>query len=150
MSSITWELRSFDSLSGLVVYRILQLRSEVFVVEQDCVYQDMDGKDEDCLHLIGWWEDRVPVAYARLLAPGQSYDGYSSIGRIITSERVRGTGAGRELVRRSIDHCRQLFPGPIKISAQCYLDRFYRSFGFEHTGKEYLEDGIPHQEMVLV
>ena len=149
MPSITWELRSFDSLSGLEVYRILQLRSEVFVVEQDCVYQDMDGRDEDCLHLIGWWPDCTPVAYARLLAPGQSYEKYSSIGRILSSEKVRGTGAGRELVRRSIDHCHRLYPGPIKISAQCYLDRFYCSFGFEHTGKEYLEDGIPHQEMVL-
>ena len=128
----------------------MALRQEVFVVEQNCPYLDADGKDPDSWHLMGRDASGKLVCYTRLLPEGLSYPGYVSIGRVVSSPAARGTGAGKTLMRRSIDLCRQLFGNqPIKIGAQSYLLQFYEGFGFCSTGEEYLEDGIPHTKMIL-
>lgn len=128
----------------------MALRQEVFVVEQNCPYLDADGKDPDSWHLMGRDASGKLVCYTRLLPEGLSYPEYISIGRVVSSPAARGTGAGKTLMRRSIDLCRQLFGNqPIKIGAQSYLLQFYEGFGFRSTGEEYLEDGIPHTKMIL-
>lgn len=128
----------------------MALRQEVFVVEQNCPYLDADGKDLLSWHLMGRDKQGKILCYTRLLPDGVSYSGYTSIGRVVSSPSVRGTGAGRVLMHRSIELCRHLFgPLPIKIGAQTYLLRFYESFGFQSTGEEYLEDGIPHTKMIF-
>lgn len=140
---------SFQELTLDELYAILQLRAEVFVVEQDCVYQDLDGKDQQGHHLLGFDDDGDLVAYTRLLGKGISYPEYPSIGRVITSIKVRRNGAGKILMEKSIAESERLFgESPIKISAQVYLDRFYRNLGFVPMGEEYLEDGIPHISMI--
>ena len=145
---IHWTLLAFDELTPRELYRILQLRNEVFVVEQQCLFQDADDKDPFAYHLMGWKEGNL-VAYSRLLAPGISYT-EMSIGRVVTAPGVRRTGIGRDLMARSIESGRHLFgPGPIRIGAQCYLIDFYSSLGFRTEGTPYLEDGIEHIEMVL-
>ncbi|MEZ4920883.1 MAG: GNAT family N-acetyltransferase [Saprospiraceae bacterium] len=138
----------FSSLTNTELYEILALRQEVFVVEQNCPYQDADGKDQDSWHLMAYSEDDVLVAYTRLLPPGLDYADYSAIGRVITRSTVRGTGAGKSLMKKSMELCRFLFgPKPIKIGAQTYLLAFYTALGFNSTGEEYLEDDIPHTKM---
>ena len=128
----------------------MALRQEVFVVEQNCPYLDADGKDLHSWHLMGRDVQGKLICYTRLLPEGLSYDGYVSIGRVVSSPAARGTGAGKILIRRSIDMCRHLFGNqPIKIGAQTYLLKFYARFGFQSTGEEYLEDGIPHTKMTL-
>ncbi len=140
----------FQDLSPQELYEIMALRQEVFVVEQNCPYLDADGKDPEAWHLLGRDADGKLVVYTRLLPIGVSYSSYCSIGRVVSAPAIRGTGAGRELMRRSIDMCRHLFGDvPIKIGAQTYLVHFYESFGFRSTGEEYLEDGIPHTKMVM-
>lgn len=140
----------FQQLTTRELYDIMVLRQEVFVVEQNCPYLDADGKDLDSWHVLVRNDNGQLVAYTRLLPEGLSYAGYSSIGRVVTDPAVRGGGAGRELMQRSIALCRHLFgPLPIKIGAQTYLLRFYESLGFVSTGEDYLEDGIPHTKMVL-
>jgi ElaA protein len=139
--------KPFAELSPYELYAIVRLRNEVFVVEQNCVFQDADNKDQDSLHLMIWHKEQL-VAYARLLAPGLSFE-EMSIGRIISSPAYRGTGAGKLLVSKSIDACYELFgQGPIHIGAQLYLEKFYGSFGFVPVGDVYLEDGIKHIEMI--
>jgi ElaA protein len=139
----------FDQLLPAELYEILALRQEVFVVEQNCPYLDCDGKDQQSWHLMGRNEAKQLTCYTRLLPPGLSYPGYASIGRVVTSPLARGTGAGKILMERSIEFCNHLFgPGPIKISAQSYLLKFYEGLGFTSTGEEYLEDGIPHTKMI--
>jgi ElaA protein len=138
----------FDKLSPKELYAALQLRNEVFVVEQNCVYQDADNKDPFCFHLFIWKQEKL-IAYSRLLPPGLAYT-EMSIGRVVSSPAYRRSGAGRLLIRESIKACHQLFgPGPIHIGAQLYLQKFYESFGFEQTSDVYLEDDIQHIEMVL-
>lgn len=145
---LAWVLKRFEELSTAELYAIMQLRNEVFVVEQNCVYQDADGKDCGCWHLAGW--DGVNlVAYTRIIPPGIAFT-EASIGRVVTSPRYRRTGAGRELMEKSIDRTFSQFNcTEIKIGAQLYLTRFYQSLGFRQTSPEYLEDGIPHIEMIL-
>lgn len=145
----TFTCKKFDELSLHELYGILALRQEVFVVEQDCPYLDADGKDQHSWHLMGVDEKGKLVAYTRLLPKGISYEKYPSIGRVVTSPSARGGGIGRELMERSLWWMEQLFPQEaIKISAQCYLEKFYKSLGFEIVGAEYLEDGIPHYPML--
>lgn len=145
--TLKWQLCFFESLTPAELYAILRLRSEVFVVEQNCVFLDMDNKDQFCYHLMGWDEDRL-VASTRLIAPGKVYP-QMSIGRVVTSPAYRNTGAGRKLMIQSIERCYELFgKGPIKIGAQFYLKKFYASLGFVQTGNIYLEDDIEHIEMI--
>jgi ElaA protein len=140
----------FDALSPHALYEIFALRQAVFVVEQNCPYQDCDGKDLKSWHLMGRDESGTLACYTRLLPVGLAYENYASIGRVASAPAARGTGAGKLLMAESIRMCRQLFGQvPIKIGAQTYLLRFYEGFGFRSTGEEYLEDGIPHTKMVL-
>ena len=127
-----------------------QLRQQVFGLEQNCVYQDIDGCDEASHHLAAWSAtQRMPLAYARLVSPGVKY-AEPSIGRVVTTAVARGTGLGRELMRRAIAWSGELFPGQgVRISAQSRLEAFYGGMGFVNVGERYLEDGIPHTEMLL-
>lgn len=144
---ISWIVKPFSALTPDELYNILRLRSEVFVVEQDCVFQDMDNKDQQSWHLMGW-EDDVLVAYTRLVPPGVSYP-QPSIGRVITSKLVRKNGTGKLLMQKSIEELVHLFgESPIRIGAQLYLKKFYSSFGFEQSSDVYDEDGIDHIEMI--
>ena len=139
----------FDKLTLQELYDSMVLRQEVFVVEQDCPYLDADGKDDVSHHLLGYGSNGKLIAYARLLPPGISYPEHASIGRVITSWSERRTGAGKQLMQQRIDWCNKLFgPVSLKISAQVYLLGFYKSFGFQPVGEEYLEDDIPHIAMV--
>lgn len=143
-----WQLISFQNLSTEQLYKILTLRAEVFVVEQNCAYQDADGKDLLAHHLCCFKNNEL-VAYARLLPPGVSYQ-ESSIGRVLSKFTDRRTGIGRELMKNAISNCIKLYPGvPIRIGAQLYLKKFYESFDFQQVTETYLEDGIPHIEMIL-
>ena len=146
---IRWACLYFNELSLEQLYAMGRLRQEVFVVEQDCPYIDFDNKDQECWHVMCWKDDEM-VGYTRIVPVGVSYPNDISIGRVITSQLVRRSGLGKELMERSIDYCYELFDKPdIRISAQDYLLHFYASFGFEDTGIKYLEDGIPHSEMFM-
>ncbi len=146
MLTLRWKYQSFEELTTLQLYTILQLRIEVFSVEQNCVYQDADNKDVKSFHLSAW-DNNVLVAYCRILPPGVSYKD-ASIGRVVTGLPYRKTGAGRELMQRAITAALQQFNcSEITISAQLYLKSFYESLGFKPLGETYLEDGIPHIEM---
>lgn len=137
----------FAKLTPFQLYDLLRLRSEVFVVEQQCIFLDMDNKDQDCHHLLLYKNNQL-AAGARLLPPGLYYT-QMSIGRIITSPAARGTGLGKELVLAAIAACYELFgTGPIKIGAQLYAKGFYELFGFEQAGEVYDEDGIDHIHMI--
>ncbi len=150
MSGLKYITRTFDELSNEELYRVLQLRQEVFVVEQDCPYLDADGVDLQSYHVLGLNEEGRICAYTRIVPKGLSYDSYVSIGRVVNGPEVRGTGEGKKLMAYSIDTCKELYPkASIKISAQNYLLSFYESFGFDVHGDSYLEDGIPHTAMVL-
>ncbi len=139
---------TFNELTLQQLYDIMVLRQEVFVVEQNCPYLDADSNDQKAWHVMGYQNDKL-VAYTRLLPKGISYKKYPAIGRVITAQSVRRTGEGKRLMEKSIDWSYKLFgQTPIKISAQCYLIRFYQSFGFEPVGEEYLEDDIPHIAMI--
>ena len=143
---MNWNVKKFDALTPDELYAILQLRSEVFGVEQNCVYQDMDNKDQVCFHLMCWQDNRL-VAYTRLVPPGVSY-AEPSIGRVVTSGDVRRTGLGKTLVEKSIAEILKTYgQTSIKIGAQLYLKKFYESFDFEQSGDIYDEDGIPHIHM---
>ena len=144
---MNWTLKTFDELSNKELYAILRLRSEVFVVEQNCVFQDMNMIDQQCFHLMGYKEDML-VAYTRLVPAGVSYD-IPSIGRVVTSPAARGSGIGKQLMEKSIEEAIRLFgKKPIKIGAQVYLKKFYNQLGFEQVSDIYLEDGIEHIHMI--
>lgn len=148
---LRYTCKRFQHLSLAELYALMALRQEVFIVEQDCPYLDADGKDQKGWHLMGWNQSGELLAYARLLPPGISYPQYASIGRVITSEKIRRTGEGIRLMEHSMHWCAHLFSEtPLKISAQCYLQRFYESFGFQAVGEPYLEDDIPHIAMVHI
>ncbi len=145
---LKWRFKIFDELTAAELYAIMQLRNEVFVVEQNCVYQDADNKDQQSWHLTCWDEDKL-VAYTRIIPPGISYT-MASIGRVVTSPKYRNTGAGKKLMEESINKTFSQFNcTEIKIGAQVYLTKFYQSLGFVQSSEEYLEDGIPHIEMIL-
>lgn len=146
---LQWTCKRFEELAPQELYAALRLRSEVFVVEQNCVFLDMDDKDQGSWHLMGTNEAGELVAYTRLVPPGHIYD-IASIGRVVTSPAARRTGAGRHLMQQSIERVYELFgKGAIKIGAQYYLKNFYASFGFEQISEIYLEDGIEHIYMLL-
>lgn len=146
---IDWSFKTFDELSAKEVYELLLLRSRVFVVEQQCIFLDMDRLDHKAHHLMGYLDDTL-VAYTRILPMGVAYADHPSIGRVVTAPEVRGRAVGRELMMGSIARLRALYGNvAIKIGAQLYLKGFYNSLGFEQSGDMYLEDGIPHIPMVL-
>lgn len=141
------EIKTFEELTKTQLYDLLQLRNEVFVVEQDCVYQDVDGKDERALHILGMEEGKL-VAYARCFERGDYFD-EASIGRVLVRENYRKLGYGHEITKASIKAIKTKYKADkIKISAQTYLVIFYESHGFKTVGDRYLEDGIPHIAMV--
>lgn len=140
-------IKSFNELSVEELYNILQLRSETFVVEQNCVYQDMDDKDQKALHVLGKKNNKI-IAYTRIFKPGDYFD-ISSIGRVIVAKSERQYGYGYDIMNASINAIKQNFnESKIKLSAQCYLKKFYNNLGFIEVGEEYLEDDIPHICMI--
>lgn len=140
---LNFKLKKYSQLTIQELYDILQLRSEVFVVEQDCVYQDIDGKDEKALHLFAY-KNAVMVAYARLFGPGD-YFKEASIGRVIIKESERKFGYGHQLMKAANDAVEVHFnTSKIHLSAQQYLVNFYNTHGYKEVGEGYLEDGIPH------
>ncbi len=144
---LTVSVKTFKELSIDELYNVLQLRSEVFVVEQNCVYQDLDGKDRKALHVIGTKEGKV-VAYTRLFNAGDYFD-QASLGRVVVSKDTRAFGYGHIIIKASIAAIYKHYNTKnIKISAQTYLKKFYESHGFSQIGDEYLEDEIPHIAMV--
>ena len=144
---ITWQLKEFKNLTPLEVYEILQLRSEVFVVEQNCVFLDADNKDQDSYHLQGRVDEKL-VAYVRILPPGLAYE-EPSIGRVVSSPTYRNRGAGIELMKKAIEETTILFGiQPIMIGAQLYLKRFYENLGFIKCSDIYMEDDIQHIKMI--
>lgn len=141
------EIKAFNELSLQELYAVLKLRSEVFVVEQDCVYQDMDGKDQIALHILGFKNKRL-VAYTRIFKP-KDYFKEASIGRVVVSANERKFGYGYNIMHASINAIKiQFKTSEIRISAQCYLGRFYNNLNFTAVGEAYLEDGIPHIAMI--
>lgn len=141
------KVKSFSKISTQELYEILQLRSEVFVVEQDCVYQDIDNKDQKALHVIGFKNNKV-IAYTRIFKPGDYFKN-ASIGRVVVAKNERKYGYGHVILKNSIEVIKNNFnETSIKISAQKYLKEFYESLEFIQVGKEYLEDGIPHIGMI--
>lgn len=140
-------VKTFNDLTVDELHDLLQLRSEVFVVEQDCVYQDIDGKDRKALHIIGEKEGKI-VAYTRCFEPGFYFE-EAAIGRVVVEASERKYGYGHDVMNVSIEAIKNRFETEkIKLSAQTYLIQFYKSHGFEVTGEEYLEDGIPHVAMI--
>lgn len=141
------QTKNFSELNTKELYMLLQLRSEVFVVEQQCIYQDIDSKDEDALHVLGFINNRI-VAYTRIFKPGDYFD-EPSIGRVVVSEKERAHGYGYSIMKAAIKEIEERFKtSEIKISAQTYLKGFYNNLNFYQVGKGYLEDGIPHIAMI--
>lgn len=148
-TNLRWVTKTFSELTVDELYDVLRLRSEVFIVEQKCIFLDIDNNDRKAFHTIGFIGDEV-VATTRLFDKDIMYDGYQSIGRVVGSPRHRGLGIGKALMQYSISECERLFgKGPIKIGAQLYLKKFYSEQGFKQSGEVYLEDEIDHIPMIL-
>jgi len=146
MPVMKFDSKSFDEIDNKTLHNIFLLRSEIFVVEQECVYQDIDGKDINSIHIIGKKQEEI-IAYSRIMNLNNEF---CSIGRVLVKKEFRKKGIGIKLMEKSIEKARKLYnQKKIKISAQEYLKNFYIDLGFKHTGKRYLEDGIPHIEMTL-
>ena len=144
--NIRWVLKKFNELSPDELYSIMRLRIEVFIVEQNCLFQDADNKDQLSWHFMGWQNDLL-CAYTRIVPPGVAYN-IPSIGRVVTSPTARAGGLGRLLMEKSIQETIGLFGNTaIKVGAQIYLQKFYTSLGFIQSSDIYLEDGIEHMEM---
>lgn len=142
-----WTCVPFQQLTTDQLYDVLALRAEVFVVEQNCVFLDIDGLDRQTWHLLGHGDDGRLSAYLRLIPPGLKAPD-ALIGRVVTSPAARGGGTGRQLMAEALAQCERLWPHhPITLHAQAHLQGFYGSFGFSPVGEQYMEDGIPHQEM---
>jgi ElaA protein len=146
-SAPVWRLLAFDDLRVAELYEVLRLRSEVFVVEQQCIFQDMDGADQQAMHLLGVQGGELR-AYARCFAPGVKF-AQASIGRVVSQRSQRGTGLGHALIDQAISAVSQVWgPQPIRVGAQTHLAGFYAKHGFADAGRPYVEDGIPHLEML--
>jgi ElaA protein len=146
--NINWYGKAFNNLTADELYQVMRLRSEVFVVEQNCVFLDADNKDQQCLHFMGWVKNDL-VAYTRIAPPGYIYE-EPSIGRVVTAPAYRKNKIGYTLMEKSIEQCRKISGNAaIKIGAQYYLKNFYASFGFKQVSDIYLEDGIEHIYMML-
>ena len=158
-NNIQWQVKGFNDLTNNELYDVLKLRIDVFVVEQTCYYPDLDNKDrhQDTLHLFSYLppstdasaEDDEISSYLRIVAKGQSYDDYISIGRVVIAPKARGTGLGHELIKEALSVCQLYFPEQkIKISAQEHLEKYYNQHGFVRVSEMYLEDDIPHIAMI--
>lgn len=144
---LKWKIKPFEALTVTELYDLLKLRSEIFVVEQNCVYLDLDGKDKKALHLIGEYDGKI-VAYSRLFDAGISFDN-ASIGRVVVDANYRDKKFGHDLMRKAIEEIKSNFDkDQITIGAQLYLKKFYESHGFVQTSEMYLEDDIEHIEMI--
>ena len=149
MKKIDWKEQNFHELTTKELYEISRVRSEVFVVEQEILYNDFDKKDYNAIHLSGFLEEKL-VAYARIFDKGDYYKNQPGFGRVVVIEKERGKGFGKELVKKCIEVCEKNFDKQeIKISAQAYLEKLYTELGFERRGEEYMEDGIPHCAMFI-
>jgi len=147
--AISWTVKNFEELTKMELHDLLRLRVDVFIVEQDCPYPEIDGKDPKCLHVLGKTSDNELVAVARIAPPDIIYK-ETSIGRVVTKENMRGQGIGVELMHRSIQYCeRELVSETIKIAAQKYLENFYTDLGFKTISDIYIWDGIEHIDMRL-
>jgi ElaA protein len=146
MSAIRWQWCRLQALKPEQLYALFAAREAVFVVEQNCAYQELDGLDIEALHLIAWSGDEI-AACLRVMAPGVKFEP-AALGRIMTTKAFRGRGLGRELMARALRHVDETYPDGVRISAQTYLEKFYRAFGFSPVSDTYLEDGIPHVEML--
>lgn len=145
--ALRWTWHEWTTLTPDVLYAFLRLRSAIFVVEQDCVFPDMDGRDPQCEHLCGWDGDAL-VAYLRLVPSGVRTPEVA-LGRVVVAPQARGTGLGRTVMIEGLARCAARYPGqPVKVSAQQHLEVFYGSLGFATVGAAYLEDGIWHVDMV--
>ncbi len=146
---ITWQWATFDELDGTTLCAVLAARQDVFVLEQQCLYADIDGSDQRAYHLIGWQSEPLQLAaYLRCFAPGDKYP-ETTLGRVLTVRSARGLGLGKQLMAEGIRRIEQHFPGSaIRVSAQEHLARFYGGFGFHRVSDTYLEDGIPHIDML--
>jgi len=149
MGKLTFSVIPFKDLTTIALYNILYMREQVFALEQNCVYQDIDGLDIAAFHLLGYNENNELVAYCRLLPPGKPYEGYYSIGRVLTTKNGRGKGYGQELMSEAMRILKEEDASiPVKIGAQYYLKKFYEGFGFVQAGEIYDEDGIDHIHMI--
>ena len=144
---IHYHLKSFDELTAQELYYILKLRQDVFVIEQQCIYEDCDMKDLNAFHLFGV-DEKSLVSYCRILPAGLSYENYCAIGRVVTTHNVRKMGLGKQLMDKAIECCTLKFKEDIKISAQYHLEKFYNGLGFQTVSEVYLEDDIPHVAML--
>lgn len=143
-----WTLKKFNELTIDELHDIVQLRINVFVVEQNCPYPELDGKDRKAYHFFGRTEEGRIVAYTRIFGPGEYYE-QPAIGRVLVDSEHRGDGTGYALMRGTIENMKKLFgDSEIKIGAQKYLVEFYKNLGFASTEEEYVEDGIPHVYMI--
>ncbi|QBG35327.1 GNAT family N-acetyltransferase [Litorilituus sediminis] len=154
MTKLSWQSLSFEQLTTTQLYDLLKLRVDVFVVEQNCPYPDLDSDSNELdrhtqtIHLLGYQSDEL-IAYARILAKGQSYADYISIGRVVTKASARGSGLGHQLLQQALELCQQHYPKEsIKISAQEHLANYYQQHGFKQVSPMYLEDNIPHIAMI--
>ncbi|MEN2466971.1 GNAT family N-acetyltransferase [Ornithinibacillus sp. JPR2-1] len=144
-----WHIKKFQKLTNDELYEILKARTDIFVVEQDCPYPELDNQDQESLHFY-LTVDRELAAYIRLIPKGLKYENYAAIGRVLVVKKFRSHGYARQIMEKGIRYIHeQWHENEIKIQAQVYLKKFYGSFGFEQVSKEYLEDGIPHIDMVL-
>lgn len=144
---LRWTWHRFSDLTPETLYSILRLRSAIFVVEQNCVFPDMDGRDPECEHLCGWNEQKL-LAYLRLVPP-VTRSAEVALGRVVVAREARGLGLGRTAMLEGLRRCEERYPGrPVKVSAQRHLERFYTSLGFACMGEPYMEDGIAHINMI--
>ena len=148
MQPTQFQLKRWAELDKSELYQLLQLRAQIFVVEQECAYQDLDGQDPDALHLLASDEHQTLVAYARLYDIQIDAKDYIAIGRVCTDKEQRGKGVSRQMMEYAISHIESTIKKPITVSAQAYLEQFYQSLGFVTVSEPYLEDGIPHIRMI--
>lgn len=145
---IQWFTKSFEELTNKELYAIMQIRFNVFIIEQNCMAEDLDDYDQKALHLFGVDEGGKVVAYARIFGPGKKYD-EAAFGRVLTAKELRGQGAGKELMKRTLEVIEEHYGKvPVKISAQSYLLKFYSELGFEQVSEEYDDHGLPHIDML--
>jgi len=147
-SIIKWQCAQIEEFSAVQMHAILKVRCDVFIIEQNCVFPDIDNKDLIALHLVAWTDDNQVAAYLRILPPNTTFT-EPSLGRVLSAQAFRGTGIGRQLMEQGLQHLEARYPNsPVRIGAQSYLVDFYSTFGFAVASEEYIEDGIAHIDML--